>query len=169
MQHTLSDMMQKPIAASNMVSDAVEVGAFKSSDEEEFVPTATVKESAGPINEQSVSPTSSIQPTPQASTSPDKVIIHAEQFSSRKNGLTNRERLRIYELFNKNVPEKELKGLSTILENGITEHELETIEHLLHEYFPEKERVELESIWMRWAPLPSVEPKKLPQITTRPK
>ena len=102
------------------------------------------------------------QATPQVSKDPH-VIVDAEQFAVRKNGLSNADKLRIYELFIKRVPEKELRKISAMLEGGISDAEIKKLQQVLKTYFPKEEREEIEAMWNRWSPKTS--PNQSPKPT----
>ena len=142
----------------------------------------SVMSTVQPIQEPTALPTDGIEATPVVSPSPstsktvpvptnrtsnqteknkrDDVVVDAEQFSSAKNGLTNQEKLRIYELFIKRVPENQLKEVAGMLEGGISDKEITKLRSIIKTYFPIGEQEELESLGTRWVPAPTSSPKK---------
>jgi hypothetical protein len=162
----ISRWMQQPLPIASKINQQQDDGQAQSIPAQDTPPPQALEAMAtGQSDPSATAPTPNAPLEQEVSTDVQsnsgtvpKVVISAEQFAQRKDLLTNQERLRIYELFTKHLPENRLQDVSQWLENGLTDEEISKLSGLLQTHFPQAARVEIESIWLRWQPLPSKQP-----------
>lgn len=69
-----------------------------------------------------------------ASDADKRVVVSSEEFTKRKDQLSNEEKNKIFNLMVTRVPQDEMQRISQLMEDGITASELKEIEQILQKY-----------------------------------
>lgn len=73
----------------------------------------------------------------------ESMIMSEEQFMSKRDSLSNEEKLRVFSLLVSKLPQAELQMISEAVEGGITAEELENVESIVKQFLSEDEYDEL--------------------------
>ncbi|OXM84547.1 hypothetical protein [Paenibacillus rigui] len=81
-----------------------------------------------------------------ASDADKRVVVSGEDFTKKKDQLTNEEKNKIFNLLMTRVPQDEMQRISRLMEDGITAAELKEIEQVLQKYLKPEEYTQLLSM-----------------------
>lgn len=72
-----------------------------------------------------------------------KIVVSAEEFTKKKEQLTNEEKNKIFNMLVTRVPQNEIQTISSLMEDGITAGELKQIESILQQYLKPDEYAQM--------------------------
>jgi len=72
-----------------------------------------------------------------------KIVVSGEEFTKKKEQLSNDEKNKIFNMLVTRVPQKEIQTISSLMEDGITAAELKQIETILQQYLKPDEYAQL--------------------------
>jgi hypothetical protein len=75
-----------------------------------------------------------------------EIVMSTEEFSEKKEQLTNEDKMQIFTLVIAKLPQSEVQHLSTLLENGITGKEMQEVEQTLQKHLNQEEYQQLMTI-----------------------
>ncbi|WP_282938648.1 hypothetical protein [Paenibacillus sp. RC67] len=72
-----------------------------------------------------------------------KIVVSSEEFTKKKEQLSNEEKNKIFNMLVTRVPQNEMQTISSLMEDGITAGELKQIESILQKYLKPDEYAQL--------------------------
>jgi hypothetical protein len=127
-----------------------QIGTPKKSDSEANSSPLSIKEEAGHSSSGAAGgPGSAAGSVSESATNPDsfgesgKVVVSSEEFTKKKEQLSNDDKNKIFKLLMTRIPQAEIQNISRMMEDGITASELKDIEQLLQSYLKKEEYSQL--------------------------
>jgi hypothetical protein len=74
------------------------------------------------------------------------MIMTAEEFSQKKERLTNDDKMKIFSILVSKLPQQDMQKISLIMENGITREELKQVDQIISQHLNRKEYDQLLAI-----------------------
>jgi hypothetical protein len=112
-------------------SSAASTGAEKTTND-----SVSVWKQTGNVSKQEVSNTDKQK----------QLVISAEEFTKKKNQITDKDKVTIFTLLATRLPQTEFQQISTYVEDGVTEQEWVDIQKIVEQYLKPEEYKELQDI-----------------------
>jgi hypothetical protein len=82
----------------------------------------------------------------QAEQQRQDIIMSAEEFSQKKEQLTNEDKMKIFSILFSKLPQQDMQKISLIMENGITRDELKQVDRIISQHLDRSEYDQLLAI-----------------------
>jgi hypothetical protein len=142
------------IALSGKAPDSSDLSAAKRSDNRENEQRPPSEEEPGTAADKAKEPTGDAAVPAwnqqlyesQAEQQQQDIIMSAEEFSQKKEQLTNEDKMKIFSILFSKLPQQDMQKISLIMENGITRDELKQVDRIISQHLDRSEYDQLLAI-----------------------